>query len=637
MSKRSLSRRSLSLCCALLSAQLASACAELDGESAGQLEDNDAYDCDLAGASQALTKSLVLQPGPEGKDARVFSIASQRNKAGGGSTNKFLAMAWTWSGEPGVVRSFIDFTDLAQIPPDATINKATLKLFAELTPGVNQLGHSQLTGTNEIFVSRVTSPWGEDTVTWNNQPSIDKTDQIALPKSTSNAQNYAIDVTGFVKKRVADPAHNFGMAIQLKTEQFYRAVHFGSSDHTNAAIRPRLEVEYSVPDPVVCDVLPEQELMITDLSVVEDPVRTGPSGVWSFGKLMEDMAPTPAAAPLFVRHWIESWRSDQMVSNGRVVPQRAALADMILAEWPTLPSGELDLSRAPFRLLAVVNRPDLRNTAAGKAGEGRFVFGFIQNGQPAQFAVILEYRLPGSSANDVVAWAKHWHELRSLPFPSAQYNDKLEEITRAFAGRNAEPGAPNGNAISQVRTNELTVQFPWELREWVLDSTGFLQPDTVKGTPPTELSSVERQALVSFLNANEAAVLAGTHVLPPELVAASSRNNLSDWTGLTGVNDESVRHAFAISTCNGCHGSEAQSGFLQIQNRSLGQKAALSQFLVGSTFNDLGRRKVDLESLICPSQPLQAPAARLGADGEEQPVAPSAPSVNFELGIGRVH
>jgi hypothetical protein len=356
--------------------------------------------------------------------------------------------------------------------------------------------------------------------------------------------------------------------------------------------------------------------------------------VWTFGKLMEDMAPTPAQGPLFARRWIESWRTDQMVSNGRVVTQRGPLADMILQAWPTLGSGELDLSRAPFRLLAIVNRPDLRNTAGGKAGEGRFVFGFVPNGQPLQFAVILEYRLPGTSASDVVAWAKHWHELRALPFPSAQYNQKLEEITRAFAGRNADPAAPNGNAISQVRTNELTVEFPWELREWALSSTGFLTPDTVKGTPPTELTSLERQALVSFLNANEAAVLAGTHTLPVGLVAASSRNNLSDWTSLSGVNKESVRHAFAISTCNGCHGSEAQSGFLQIQNRSLGQQAALSQFLIGSTFNDLGRRKLDMEGLLCSAQQAQAPAARLAADSDEQPVAPA---VNFDRGIGRVH
>jgi hypothetical protein len=34
----------------------------------------------------------------------------------------------------------------------------------------------------------------------------------------------------------------------------------------------------------------ERELMITDLKVVEDPVRTGPGGVWTFRHLIETMA-----------------------------------------------------------------------------------------------------------------------------------------------------------------------------------------------------------------------------------------------------------------------------------------------------------------------------------------------------------
>jgi hypothetical protein len=629
--------KNLSLCSLLLSAHLASSCAATGDEDLPTNESESLSVDELGSTSQALIDNVAFQPGPEGKDARVFSIVSQRNQANGGTTNKFLAMAWTWSGEKGNIRSFIDFEGLNTLPANAKIRKATLKLFAEMTQGVNQKGHSQLTGTNEILVRRVTSPWGENTVTWNNQPSTSLADQISLPKSTSNSQDYVIDVTNFVQQRVSDPSHNFGMSIQLKTEVNYRAVHFGSSDHANPAIRPRLEVEFEVPD-VVCDVLPKQELMITDLSVVEDPVRTGPGGAWSFGKLMENMAPTPELAPAFVRQWVESWSIPQTVSSGKTIAPRPGITAMILDEWPKLPgSGELDLTRAPFRLLAIVNRPDLRNTAEGRGGEGRFVFGLTSGGFPQQFAVILEYRLPATSAAGVVDWAEHWHELRSLPFPSAAYNEKLEEVTQRFAGRNAEPGAPNGNAISQVRSNELTVEFPWELREWVLPAGGgFLQADTVKGTPSTSLSSSERVTLVNFLNANESAVLAGTHTLPASLIAGSSLNNLSDWTGLTGVNREDVRHAFAISTCNGCHGVEAESGFLQIQVRGQGQEASLSQFLEGPTFNDLGRRKADMESLLCAAQAPAVPGARLGEDGDAVAV-PVAPAVDFEKGISRVH
>src|SRR5262249_12812105 len=49
-----------------------------------------------------------------------------------------------------------------------------------------------------------------------------------------------------------------------------------------------------------CTIKARRELEIRDVSVVDDFVRTGPGGAWTFGKLMEDMAPTPADAPAMV-------------------------------------------------------------------------------------------------------------------------------------------------------------------------------------------------------------------------------------------------------------------------------------------------------------------------------------------------
>jgi hypothetical protein len=39
-------------------------------------------------------------------------------------------------------------------------------------------------------------------------------------------------------------------------------------------------------------------------------------------------------------------------------------------------AGKVDLERAPFRLLAITSRIDLRNLAQNSAGEARFTFGF---------------------------------------------------------------------------------------------------------------------------------------------------------------------------------------------------------------------------------------------------------------------
>lgn len=188
---------------------------------------------------QRAAVTIVLQPdAAAGKDTRAYSLAPNSPAP---AVPLLYAMAWTFSGVPGTVRGFLDF-ELPAAPPGTTLRKAMLVLSAETT--VSPYGHSTLSGTNELLVRQITSPWEEDALTWNQQPSTDEASQLVLPESTSPSQTYEIDVTSFVRRELAAPAQYHGFALQLQTEQYYRAVLFGSSDNANAAIRPKLVLEY---------------------------------------------------------------------------------------------------------------------------------------------------------------------------------------------------------------------------------------------------------------------------------------------------------------------------------------------------------------------------------------------------------
>jgi hypothetical protein len=395
-------------------------------------------------------------------------------------------------------------------------------------------------------------------------------------------------------------------------------------------------------NPGGCRVNTARELMIKNVSVVDDPVRTTftagsmdpRNGVWTFKHLVENMAATPADAPAMVEALLSSVVANQTI-NGFTVAGRPGMRSLILDRWPRTPQGTLDLARAPLRLQAIVNRFDLRNLAHGDAGEGRFVFAFESDGFPLQATLIFEYKLPAASDADVLGWASSFHSLGALAF-GEDYNAALQVITERFVGRGARPGHPNDNAINAVRTNELSLGANgiWELREFHLSATsGQLEPATVDLTPDRGFDNTA--TLASYINANEAAIIAETHTVPSvfqgqPFEAGAVFNDLSTWFA-PGVNPE-ARHHFALNTCNGCHSSdETGTPFLQVSPRFPGSEATLSGFLTGiaitdpvtrvpRTFNDLRRRNIDLTAIVCPD-----------------PAAKAAVTTTLRKGISRVH
>lgn len=364
-----------------------------------------------------------------------------------------------------------------------------------------------------------------------------------------------------------------------------------------------------------------KELFITDLSVVEDPIRTtwvqgaadgAAQGAWTFGRLMKNLAGAQNLSA-FTISWLKKWESDQTV-NGFTAPARPNIRPLVLAPWmlqsgclPTNDSCQLDFSRAPFRLQSINSRIDLRHVADGvvtSAGEGRFIFNVVDAlGNPQVFNVIFEYDLPARDAAGVLAWAKHWHALGALPFGAA-YNEALQGITEQFAGKNAAPGRPNGSALNQLRTNEVSLAAPlsdlsnlpttalWELREFNVTTAGLAQT-TVKQNPDLSLNGTA--ALASFLNDNAEAVTQRRHTVPAAMLGASALNPSNLTWNAPGVS-EAVRKGFAIETCNGCHKNETgTANFQHVTGRRAGAVATLSSFI---TTIELPRRAADLVSVL---------------------------------------
>ena len=421
---------------------------------------------------------------------------------------------------------------------------------------------------------------------------------------------------------------------------------------------------------------PARSLVITNVRVVEDPTRTfnpctnagNPNGPWTFKSLMTAMANQPVTGispPVFVRRWLDKWMADQTV-NGFTVAKRQQMQTLVIDPWVAASGGPhrpLDLNKAPFKLLAIVNRVDLRSNSVyggGSAGEGRFVFGVIDQratgaidpytGLPQtqcramQFTVIFEYGIDrrGCAIRD---WGRQWYNLQRYALGSAQYNAALQAITDQFTRANAAPHKPNRSALNQLRTNEVELLLNpptnpvWELREFRIGgdpgvNPGHLEMATVKLTP--DLSHNRTPLLTNFVNANEALILIERHNVPNTFMGVNFLGGSSlaprdpalpvdvntHWNNPRRgpfITNREARHKFSLNTCNACHTRETNTVFTHIKPVAFGTEAGLSGFMNGITpgtgvrpfkvvdpadgaptrkFNEFRRRAIDLDMLV---------------------------------------
>lgn len=208
------------------------------------------------------TTTLVFKPNATvGKDAPIMKFDNDCVATPDTITTAYMNYGeeetlwmkdWTWNAigcSGGTIRSLLCFTELSTIPSNAVIVSATLRLY-----GVTSDRNTSYSGApasyyeNTVVVQQVTSPWNENTVTWNTQPSTTTANQFIIPQSTSqynwNYTNSSSELVAMVQNMVS--GNNYGFMLRLQTEQHYRNMVFASSDHPDASLHPELEVTYKV-------------------------------------------------------------------------------------------------------------------------------------------------------------------------------------------------------------------------------------------------------------------------------------------------------------------------------------------------------------------------------------------------------
>lgn len=426
---------------------------------------------------------------------------------------------------------------------------------------------------------------------------------------------------------------------------------------------------------------PDKVLFVRDVSVVDNPTRTvdpckstseaDANRHWTFGYLLKQMAAKSGmTANDFAASWLYRWQITSLVwatpapgaipfnpsttLNEVIDPEitsfpgpngEESVPAVIMYRWRKAsclqaagrdiadPAADticppdrvnatpLAMNKAPFRLLAIVNRPDLRKVryfGEGNAGELRFVFQILNPmirdedgsgacaglGTPGGDAVgenqlvILEY---AAHKADPKAYGRQWEALNTLALDSSTYREKLQAITDGIVNSGAAPSNVNQSALIRIRTNTTNDNAVWFLREFMIATNRGLEPVEVKQTPLNELNDhlnpnpSQNPVLYNWANANQTAILNQTHLLPSMYQGQRLRGlkgvNLqhNTWWQMLGVSNNEVRHKLSLNTCSGCHGLETGAGnanntgnqFAMVLPRHYRERSAISSFITG--------------------------------------------------------
>ncbi|MDZ7319120.1 MAG: DNRLRE domain-containing protein [candidate division KSB1 bacterium] len=180
----------------------------------------------LALAQTVTTDSLILQPGPEGKDSYICDCSPNTNSPNGGTT-----LLYQGQFKACYDRLLIEW-DLSALPANATIVKAEMKLYCYNLYGSKAAG--------KMTYYRITSFWNEDSVTYNSRPDTCHDVTVTANCWPTGGNWHSVDITPFVQGWHDGKFPNYGIYGHCIQTNGTCVAGFHSSDHPTASQRPRL-------------------------------------------------------------------------------------------------------------------------------------------------------------------------------------------------------------------------------------------------------------------------------------------------------------------------------------------------------------------------------------------------------------
>lgn len=169
----------------------------------------------------------------------TYVVEKQPTGNYGSSTNIYIAGVSAASSF-GNERAWLKFDIASRIPANATITKATLRLYCFNTDNDDDMPASVFGAASDA--------WTEDTLTWSSQPAVGSaiSNSTVLGTDVHNFRWTEWDVTSFVQGEfTGDQLVSLTVRADGEGQEPWKIFQFNSKEFEDIAFAPRLRIEYS--------------------------------------------------------------------------------------------------------------------------------------------------------------------------------------------------------------------------------------------------------------------------------------------------------------------------------------------------------------------------------------------------------